>query len=325
MSKLELVDINSTANFIQIHTKRTLLARKIREKWNACFLKERGNKPVYHLIEYGKDTLYNHIFAQKFDSHFIIQDNLIKPVGEFGKWVYVMLNPCRWQCGNDWEYHAMILINYLSVKSPQKLTEFVNIQGNQTGKTALHYAVGQGWPSIVNTLLKIPGIDINRRDYNGETPLYRSFMSGCPVSIPISLIWHGADVRIPDNKNFTPLNMALLFWNNEWFVPVILEYFPDYDIHSRDHHGFDMLRWAVECKLPGVVKKLLEMGADVNSEDNRGISTKNSVWVRDNKEISKLFNVAYREDDHEEKCKNEHVQNQEDDGSGVAWRPYEIK
>ena len=202
-----------------------------------------------------------------------------------------MFNPGRWICGNDWEYHAMILINYLSVTSPQKLSDIVNLQGNRTGKTALHYAVTQGFPSIVNALLKIQGIDINRQDYNGETPLHRSFMPGCPVSIPIVLIDSGADVRIPDNKNFTPLNMAMLFWKVDWFVPMVLEHFPDYDIHMRDYQGFDMLRWAVECKDPILVEKLLEMGANPDSEDNEGISTRNSVYARDHKKISELLGV----------------------------------
>ena len=53
MNKSEFVDNSTEINFIQIHTKRTLLATKIREKWDAYFLKEHGNKPVHHLIEYG--------------------------------------------------------------------------------------------------------------------------------------------------------------------------------------------------------------------------------------------------------------------------------
>ena len=78
------------------------LSTKIREKWDAHFFKQNGNKPVYSLIEYGKNGLYNRIFTEKFDSHFHIEDNLIKPIDEFGKWDNIMFNPQQWQCGNDW-------------------------------------------------------------------------------------------------------------------------------------------------------------------------------------------------------------------------------
>ena len=90
-----------------------LLSFNMKYAWpDAYFLKEHGNKPVHHLIEYGEYPLYDEIFVQRFDSHFIIQDGLIEPVGEFLGWVYVMLNPGRWICRNDWEFHAMILIGY---------------------------------------------------------------------------------------------------------------------------------------------------------------------------------------------------------------------
>jgi len=196
-----------------------------------------------------------------------------------------MLNPWRWMCKNDWQMYAASLI--ASTPLP-KLIDDVNIFGDRTGKTALHYAVEEGFPSIVKALLEIPGININKRDYNGETPMHRSFMPSCPVSIPIMLIRHGADISISDNKKFTPLNMALLFWKVNWFVPMVLDYI-DYDIHMCDDQGFDMLRWAVECRNPVLVEKLLSMGADPDSKDNKGKSTKNSVWARDNKSIAKLF------------------------------------
>ena len=54
--------------------------------------------------------------------------------------------------------------------------------------------------------------------------------------------------------------MAMLFWKVNWFVPMVFEYFPDYDIHMRDYQGFDMLRWAVECQDPILVEKTLGNG-----------------------------------------------------------------
>ena len=184
----------------------------------------------------------------------------------------------------------MVLINYVSATSPRKLYNLVNIHGDSTGKTALHNAVEEGFPSIVSALLKIPGIDIDRRDYNGQTPLYRSFLPNCPVSIPIALIWHGADLRIPDNTNFTPLNMALLFWKVDWFVPLVLDYI-NYDIHRKDENGDDLLRKAVQSHSLVIARKLLKMGGDPNSTNNKGISTKDSIDVRDDVEMSELFNV----------------------------------
>jgi len=327
ITQFSISDINS-ANFLQQHVKRALLATKIRAEWDAFFLKQdhshtildgctfwcrtamttalailgersrdlaapprrlfehrRRRLPRLHLIEFSnQDDILPELLSDRVSRKY--DDPRLK------KWDYVMFNPRRWSHMNEWQMHAMCLINYLS-KYPKILMHYVNTHGNITGKTALHYAVEQGFPSIVNELLKIPGINVNKCDATGETPLHRSFMPSCPVSIPIMLIRNGADMRILDNKRFTPLNMALLFWKVDWFIPMILDYI-DYDIHMKDHHGFDLLRWAVECRQPQLVEKLLKMAADPDSKDNNGQSTKNSIWARDNKCIAKLLNVEYR-------------------------------
>ena len=182
----------------------------------------------------------------------------------------------------------MKMINYLSETNPDKLQRCVNNHGNRTGKTALHNAVDQGFPSVVKKLLEIPGIKLDAQDDFGYTPLHRSFLPNCPVSIPIMLIEHGADFSIVDERKSTPLVSGLLFWKNDWFVPLVLEHI-DYDIRQRDGQGFDILRWAVECRRPGVVKKLMMMGANPDARDNNGISTKESIYGK-TKEIAELLN-----------------------------------
>ena len=40
-------------------------------------------------------------------------------------------------------------------------------------RTALHYAASWGCIESIKILLRIPGIDVNARDEDGKTPLYK--------------------------------------------------------------------------------------------------------------------------------------------------------
>ena len=40
-------------------------------------------------------------------------------------------------------------------------------------RTALHYAASWGCIKTLNILLRCPGIDVNKQDYHGKTPLYK--------------------------------------------------------------------------------------------------------------------------------------------------------
>jgi hypothetical protein len=62
------------------------------------------------------------------------------------------------------------------------------------GATALHLAVAGEHEDLVNYLLGVPGINLNIRDKQGQTPLYIAVSSGLK-SIALALAEAGADIE----------------------------------------------------------------------------------------------------------------------------------
>ena len=210
---------------------------------------------------------------------------------------------------NDWEYHALVLLNYLTtcaelvrnkpltnneMSTPFErhlmdlntwnrrvgatLPQLINSQGGchlwgkgePTGMTALHYATQQGFPDVVDKLLSIPGICVNVRDFSGRTPLHLTFINRNTDRIITSLIKHGADFTIQDNTGGTPFLNAMLFLRDDWLVHMIFDHLVNYDIHQQDDKGFDLLRWAVECNCPLLVRKIMTRGGKPEVVDKKG-------------------------------------------------------
>ena len=226
------------------------------------------------------------------------------PSGKLAQWDYVMFEPWHWPCMNEWEYHAMVLLEFLTYhdsnvncRTKKILPQLINCQGGrhlwgkgeQAGMTALHYATEQGFPDVVDKLLSIPGIDVNIRDFSGRTPLHLSFIRRNSDRIIISLIKHGADFTIQDEKGGTPFLNAMLFLGDDWLVHMIFDHLVNYDIHQQDDKGFDLLRWAVECNCPLLVRKIMSRGGKPEVVDKKGCNTIKASKLSYNEEIQKIF------------------------------------
>ena len=200
-------------------------------------------EPVLSLIEYtGKDSNGDSI------------------VPEHGRdtWGDVMLQPYVRQCQNDWAREAVILINWMS---PQKLDIHVNDKGGYAlngngpwlGMTALHWAAEIGFPSVVDALLKIPGIDVNSHDeWSGRTPLHLAFTGkNYNVKVVTALIEHGADFSACDEKGYTPLHIVILFNKEaEWLPLMIMEYITNFNYNKKCRNGETLLQTAQSWDSP---------------------------------------------------------------------------
>lgn len=80
-------------------------------------------------------------------------------------------------------------------------------QENPLGQTALHFASGNGKKGNVELLLKLKGVDVNYIDGDGKTPLHWACHNGHSDIVEL-LINNGANVRLADKKDVTPLQLA---------------------------------------------------------------------------------------------------------------------
>ena len=149
---------------------------------------------------------------------------------------------------------------------------------NEVGSTPLHNAA---WgkrvevatntadlvenPPIVAALLAA-GADVNARDNGGGTPLHHAAAVEGVETVPM-LLEGGADVHARDNSGNSPLLRAA---DIGLANPEILETLvaAGADVNDRNEHGISVLlsvlRYGTD-KVVDVVRRLLDLGADVNA------------------------------------------------------------
>ena len=160
-----------------------------------------------------------------------------------------VMNPRKYPFMNEWATLSMDILNRMSN------------HGMYPDNSALHIAVKQGFPSIINKLLQFPNIDINSKGYDGRTPLHECLISqNTNMKILCDLISAGADFSAQDNKGETPLNIVILFWNKkgqEWLPLMIMDYLNDYDYTKKNKRGENILEYATIMNAqPSVIKKI---------------------------------------------------------------------
>lgn len=151
-----------------------------------------------------------------------------------------------------------------------------------------------GFDDLVELLLT-KGADINAKEKNGFTPLHASAQNGFEKTVEILLENH-ADINSGTNEKRTPLYSAV-DRDHEQIISMLIEKGADVNIginngwtplHRAAYHGktfaierenyrklrikhfFFFFEW-----FPGydhIVKKLIEEGADVNAETDKGVT-----------------------------------------------------
>ena len=199
------------------------------------------------------------------------------PLGKFADWGYVMFEPHYTPDLCKWAQSAMDLLLYLKHSDPGALDTLINTvgghhprwTGNTYGKSALHYAVSNGFPSLVAALLSVPGVDVNIRDNQGRTPLNEALVGDYNIQVVIELVRAGADFGVPDEKGHTPLHMAILFRWGDWLPLLVMDRIQGYDYHRRDTSGRTLLEWVLYLRTvePSIVNKIREKTSSQISGD----------------------------------------------------------
>ena len=98
--------------------------------------------------------------------------------------------------------------NRASIVQTLLRAEGININfRDRFGRSALDFACMQQNTKIVTILVKIPSIEINAINNRGETALFIA-AGRCPASIPI-LVEHGIDIEVKANNGMSALQSAL--------------------------------------------------------------------------------------------------------------------
>jgi ankyrin repeat protein len=147
---------------------------------------------------------------------------------------------------------------------------------NDIGRTPLHFAVQDSWPSADSStidLLIAHGATIDARDSNDETPLLVAASEGNMLIIP-ALLEHGADARACNKGRATPLHFLWRLGDDGHEVAKsLLEH--GADVNAADESGKTPLHRAADIAPSDdfwKVKFLLRHGADANALTRDGRS-----------------------------------------------------
>jgi hypothetical protein len=131
--------------------------------------------------------------------------------------------------------------------------------------------------AAVNALIKC-GVDLNKRDNCGITPLAHSCRVGHAQIIAL-LVTNGADPNIEEKVGYcwTPLNYLVTQWTDEAFpkqdrlasIKLLLDHGADVNYKSPVN-GETPLHIAAENKYPEIVILLLRQGANPRAKDGKG-------------------------------------------------------
>ena len=128
------------------------------------------------------------------------------------------------------------------------------------GETPLFHACYRGNEAIVKYLIEL-GADINKENWYGRTPLFDACYSGNEARVKY-LIEHGADINKEKKRDGeTPLFDAC-YRGNEAIVKYLIEL--GADINKENKEGETPLFNACYRGNEAIVKYLIELGADIN-------------------------------------------------------------
>ena len=167
---------------------------------------------------------------------------------------------------------------------------------NCYGRSPIFQAVGSGHEDTVRTFLQ-KGADVNATDHEGWSVLHVAVYSGY-VAVGEMLLEHGAKVNY-DVLGITPLHMAVLRKNID-FVELLLDYDANISIrHEKMGTALDSLAYHEQGQVEQIlqilkienpnatitglriavcsgrearIRRLLEMGADINAKDEGGMT-----------------------------------------------------
>jgi ankyrin repeat protein len=143
----------------------------------------------------------------------------------------------------------------------------INInEKDNNGHTQLYRAVVNKNIELVKQLLTV-GAEINTRDNNGLTPLHVAVQQGNTAMVS-KLLAEKADKNAKNNTQQTPLHLATIQGNVE-IIEVLLAIGADKDV--KDNSGKTAVHLALQNSKQALAKQLLgALGVDIHAKDSNG-------------------------------------------------------
>ncbi|XP_072377522.1 uncharacterized protein [Diabrotica undecimpunctata] len=183
---------------------------------------------------------------------------------------------------------ALIEEDYDKVKSLVRRGKSVNIN-DSSGNTPLHIAVLKDKFSFCSSievlvfLLDQPSIEINNRNFSGETPLFLAVKFE-KVKIAEKLIHCGANVNIPNYEQVTPLHLSVI---HPRLAHLLIKNGAFLD--ATDYSGDTPLHDAVAEEILETVCMLLYYNADANVRGVNSLTPFMKAIITKNVEIQAVL------------------------------------
>ncbi|KAN0137681.1 Ankyrin repeat-containing domain protein [Lactarius tabidus] len=156
--------------------------------------------------------------------------------------------------------------------------------------TPLHFAASEGHLEVVRMLLEL-GADVNSKNEKGLTPLLQALQGrreGHRDIIQL-LLDHGANVNMHDKRRNTPLHFAASEGHFE-VARILLEH--GADVNSQNDEGLTPLQQASQgqhLEYREVIRLLLDCDANVNMRDNNGNTTLHFAASEGHLEVARML------------------------------------
>lgn len=140
-----------------------------------------------------------------------------------------------------------------------------------SGETPLHLASQHDWNLDVFRLLINNSADVHAEDDDGFTPLHVACCQRGESETGKLLIEHGADVLVKTHDSKTPLHRAAEFGNTTMAKLLLLIENDNLNLNAKVNDlGYTLLQEACRSRHWELLKLLIEIGADINAQDNNG-------------------------------------------------------
>ena len=144
---------------------------------------------------------------------------------------------------------------------------------NRAGITALHAACRRGNTAMVDILLKVEGIEIDKQDKHGNTPLHSACASGNLTTVA-TLIKNGADYKLTNKLEMHPFHVAVTVGKLDAVAMIRndsrVSKSKEELLCAKEEDGNTMFLLAVRGGHDSVVEFLLQIGAQIDdiNKDN---------------------------------------------------------
>jgi len=162
----------------------------------------------------------------------------------------------------------------------------INTKKSEYGQTILHRTADMRNGAEIVEFLLDAGADVEAKDVEGETPLYRAVARKRAGLVKL-LISKGADVNAVDNDGQTMLYRAVV--DNSVEIAKLLLTAKANVILSNDDKENSLLNTAVTYNYTEMVRLLLQNGADANTKNEYGETPLYQAVKEDNVELVKLL------------------------------------